>query len=316
MSRFDPEGESMTATNISAPQRTTMTGLEWAMLLLLGLVWGGAFFFGRIAVAEMHPLALVFARVAIAAGALHIYLLWRGPSFRTALPLALPFFVLAVLNNVIPFSLIFTGQRELGAGLASIINATTPFWTVIAANILTADEKLSANKLAGIALGVAGTGLLVGPSALAGLGGPLWPKIAVLCATLSYAFAAIFARRFKAVPATIVATGQLTGSTFLMAPVVLLFSGPETLFASGVQTWSAVLALGLLSTAFAYILYFRLIASAGATNASLVTLVVPASAILLGVLFLGERLGGLELAGLALIAFGLVTIDGRLFKRR
>lgn len=299
-----------------ARSRTAMTGTEWAMLMGLGLVWGGAFFFGRIAVVQMHPLVLVFARVAIAAAALHLYLLWRGPSFRQVLPLALPFFILALLNNVVPFSLIFTGQRELGAGLASIINATTPFWTVIAANLLTADEKLSWNKLVGIMLGIAGTGILVGPSALAGLGGPLWPKLAVLGATLSYAFAVIFAKRFKAVPAALVATGQLTGSTILMTPVILFITGPETLVTSGADIWVAVLALGIVSTAFAYILYFRLIASAGATNASLVTLVVPASAILLGVLFLGESLRGFEIGGLALIAFGLITIDGRVFQRR
>ncbi len=293
-----------------------MSGLEWATLLLLGFVWGGAFFLGRIAVAEMHPLALVFARVAIAAAVLQLYLFMRGPSIRAARPYVLPFAVLALLNNIIPFSLIFTGQRELGAGLASIINATTPFWTVIAAAMLTSDEKLSANKIAGIALGIAGTGLLVGPSALTGLGGPLWPKLAVLGATLSYAFAAIFAKRFKAVPATIVATGQLTASTILMVPVVLFVSGPQTLLASGLDTWTAVVALGTVSTAFAYILYFRLIASAGATNASLVTLVVPASAILLGVLFLGENLDRSEIMGLALIALGLITIDGRMFKRR
>ncbi len=248
--------------------------------------------------------------------ALQLYLGWRGPSFRLAFPHAGLFFLLALANNVVPFSLIFAGQTELGAGLASVLNATTPFWTLILANALTSDEKLSWNKLAGIALGIAGTAVMIGPGLLAGLGGPVWAKFALIGASLSYAVALMFARRFKGVPSPIVATGQLTASTVIMIPVVLIAYGPAGLFSASPPVWAAVLALALLSTAFAYILYFNLVASAGATNASLVTLIVPASAILLGFLFLGERLELFEIGGMALIAFGLVTIDGRLFGRR
>jgi len=292
-----------------------MSLVNWAQLLLLGAIWGGSFFFARIAVAEMHPLTLVLFRVAIAAVALHVYLAVRGPSFRQALPLAGSFFILSILNNVIPFSLIFAGQTAMGAGLASVLNATTPFWTILIANVVTGDEKLSRNKVFGILLGIAGTAVMVGPGILAGLGGPVWPKFALIGASLSYAFAIIFAKRFKGVPPVLVAAGQLTASTIVMLPVVLAWSGPSGVFAASQHVWAAVFSLALLSTAFAYILYFRLIGSAGATNASLVTLVVPVSAILLGFLFLGEHLESFELAGVALIAIGLVTIDGRLFRR-
>ena len=298
------------------PRQGAMSLTNWGLLLLLGAIWGGSFFFARIAVAELHPIALVLLRVAIAAAALQIYLAAKGPSFAQALPRAGSFFVLAILNNVIPFSLIFTGQTELGAGLAAVLNATTPFWTILVANQLTRDEKLSWNKVAGILLGVAGTCVMVGPGVLAGLGGPVWAKLALIGASLSYALAAIFSRRFKALPPVLTATGQLTASTVIMLPVALLWLGPDRLLPASEGVWAAVLGLALVSTAIGYSLFFRLIASAGATNTSLVTLVVPVSAILLGTVFLGERLESFELLGMALIALGLVTIDGRLLSRR
>lgn len=301
----------------STANRPTLTPAVWGMLILLGVIWGGSFFFARIAVAEIDPIVLVLERVAIAAIALQLYLLAAGPSFATALPHAGRFFALALLNNVIPFSLIFAGQTQMGAGLASVLNATTPMWTLIVASLLTADEKLSWNKVAGIIFGIAGTAVMIGPGLLAGLGGPVWAKFALIGASLSYAFALVFARRqFSRVPSEIVATGQLTASTIIMIPVVLLAYGPSSLLAGSAQVWTAVMALALLSTAFAYILYFRIIAAAGATNASLVTLIVPVSAMLLGVLFLGERLETFEVVGMVLIGLGLVTIDGRLFVRR
>ena len=284
----------MTAVSPPANGQRSMSLTNWAQLLLLGAIWGGSFFFARIAVAEIHPLSLVLFRVAIAAAALHIYLAARGPSFRQALPMAASFFLLAVLNNVVPFSLIFAGQTAMGAGLASVLNSTTPFWTIVIANAVTRDEKLSWNKVVGILLGIAGTAVMVGPGLLAGLGGPVWPKFAMIGASLSYAFAVIFAKRFKALPPVLVAAGQLTASTIIMLPVVLAWSGTEGLFSASLPVWTAVFALALLSTAFAYILYFSLIGSAGATNASLVTLIVPVSAILLGFLFLGEHLAVLR----------------------
>lgn len=295
----------------------SLSAATWGMLLLLGAIWGGSFFFARIAVAEIPPVVLVLHRVLIAALALHIYLAIAGPSFRTVLPYAGRFFALALLNNVIPFSLIFAGQTQMGAGLASVLNATTPFWTLVIANIMTADEKLTANKLAGIGLGIAGTAVMVGPGVVAGLGGPVWAKFALIGASLSYALALILARaKFAGFAPPIVATGQLTASTLIMLPVVLIAYGPSSLTVGSPPVWAAVVALALLSTAFAYILYFRIVATAGATNASLVTLIVPVSAMLLGVTFLGERLELFELAGMALIGAGLVVIDGRIFRRR
>lgn len=285
------------------------------MLLLLGLIWGASFFFARIAVREVPPLMLVLLRVVIAATALHLYLLakvdwakFRGQPFA-------PFILLGLLNNAIPFSLLFIGQTELGAGLAAILNALVPFWTVTAANFITADEKFTANKVAGILLGVAGAAVIIGPSALTGLGAPPWAKLAVISAGVSYAFASIYAKRFKSVPPIVTAAGQLTASSLIMLPAALLAHGFWSPSSVTPPVWLAVIALALASTALAYIIFFKIIAAAGATVVSLVTLLVPVSAILLGTVFLGESLSLEEIAGMALIGLGLAVIDGRLARR-
>lgn len=302
-------------SNQTNPGQRAMSAGDWGLLLLLGAIWGGSFFFARIAVSEIPPLTLVLFRVAIAGAALHLFLLVRGPSFATALPHWRNFVALGVLNNAIPFSLIFAGQTALGAGVASVLNATTPFWTIILANAVTTDEKLSWNKVAGVLFGIAGTAVMIGPGLVAGLGGPVWAKLALIAASVSYALALILAKRFKGVPPVIVATGQLTVSTVVMIPIALAVSGLAGFVGTSGHVWAAVLALALLSTAFAYLLYFTIIARAGATNASLVTLIVPVSAILLGAIFLGERLELFEFAGIVLIAAGLITIDGRMLFR-
>lgn len=305
----------MSEATASPPVRRAMNAKDWGMLALLGAIWGGSFFFARVAVAEIPPLTLVLFRVGIAALVLHLYLAVAGPSFRLAFSMAGSFFVLAIFNNIVPFTLMFAGQTELGAGAASILNATTPFWTMILANLLTDDEKLSWNKVVGIGFGMAGTAVMIGPGVLTDAGAPAWAKFALVGMALSYALAVIYARSFRALPPQVVATGQLTASTIIMIPVVLLWQGTEGLFSASPPVWAAVLGLAVLATSFGYILFFSLIRSAGATNASLVTLLVPVSAILLGALFLGERLEMFEMAGMGLIALGLLTIDGRVFGR-
>ncbi|UXN58261.1 DMT family transporter [Phyllobacterium zundukense] len=299
---------------MATPSRP-MSASDWGQLLLLGFLWGGSFFFARIAVAEILPLALVLYRVSIAAMVLHLWLRLRGISFAPVLAKPGSFLWLALLNNVIPFSLIFTGQTEIGAGLASVFYATTPLWTILVANLLTVDEKLSATKLAGVGLGIAGAAVMIGPGLLSNLGGPVWAKFAIIGAAISYAFAVVYAKRFKGVSPTVIATGQLTVATILMVPIVFLLHGPTEIITSSVPIWMAVLALAVFTTAFAFILYFNLIASAGATNASLVTLLVPVSAIILSAVFLGERLEPFEFAGMALIMASLIVIDGRIFRR-
>jgi drug/metabolite transporter (DMT)-like permease len=300
----------------SPPVSRAISQRAWIMLLVLGAIWGGAFFFARIAVQEIPPLALVLLRVALAATVMHLVLLPMRISFAQVLPHWPAFLGLAMLNNVIPFSLMFAGQTEIGAGLASVLNATTPFWTMLLANALLPDEKLTAQRAAGIVLGIAGTAVMVGPGLIGGLGGPVWAKFALLGTALSYGFAGIYTRRVITLRPELMATGQLTASTAIMLPVVLLTQDPGFFATASGTAWGAVLGLAVIATALAYLIFFRLLAEAGATNTSLVTLIVPVSAILLGTLFLGERLESFELAGMGLIGLGLLVIDGRLLRRR
>ena len=298
------------------PIRHAMSGRDWSMLLLLGAMWGGSYFFGRVAVMEIHPLTLVFLRVAIAGLALHLYLAATGQLTREAFGLSSGIYAIALLNNIFPFTLTFVGQTELGAGAAAIINATTPFWTMILANLLTADEKLTGRKVVGIILGVSGAAIMIGPGVILNAGAPLWAKLALVGTALSYACGAIYARRLRHIPPQTLVTGQLTASTVVMLPVILLWTGSGGMFDASATVWAAVVALAVVSTSFGFILYFSLIRTAGATNASLVTLIVPVSAILLGALFLGERLEPFEFIGMGLIALGLLIVDGRFIPRR
>jgi drug/metabolite transporter (DMT)-like permease len=294
---------------------TGMNALTWSLLLLLGLIWGGSFFFARIAVHEVPPFTLVFLRLAIAAIALHLYIAGRLDIYRLMRSHWRQFLLLGLINNAVPHALIFLGETEIGAGLASVLNATTPIWTVIIAHYLTQDEKPTTAKLLGCLVGLAGTMVLVGPAMMVANGVPLWALLVPILAAVSYGFAAIYAKRFKGIPAPVIAAGQLTGSSLIMLPVSLIADRPWTLAVPPLGSIAAIVALALVSTAFAYILYFRIMALAGATNASLVTLLVPPGAILLGAVFLGERLNATDIAGMLLIAAGLLILDGRLYAR-
>lgn len=286
------------------------------MLGLLAFIWGGSFLFARIAVLEVPPLTLVLARTLIGALALHLYLVLRHDRLRLQGNRWLAFTGMGILNNIIPFSLIFYGQQEIGAGLASIINAMTPIWTLLIAHQFTSDERLSKKKLFGILLGFLGVAVLIGPGALSGLTANTTAQLAVLGATISYGCAGVFGRRFASVQPVQTATGQLTFSALIMLPIAAYTDAFWTLSFPSPSASLSILCLALLCTAFAYILYFRILASSGAVNVSLVTLLVPVSAILLGAVILQEQLTTLQFGGMVLILLGLLVIDGRLFHRR
>lgn len=292
----------------------TLNLVAWALLVLLGLIWGGSFFFARIAVQHIPPFTLVLLRLSLAALALHIYLRGRFDVYGLLKTHWKSFLLLGLINNALPHSLLFIGQIHLSAGLASILNATTPIWTVLIANQTTSDERLTSAKLFGCLIGLAGTAVLIGPAAFAKSDIPLWALLFPIGASISYGFAAVFGRRFRALPSPVTAAGQLTASSILMLPVSLIIDQPWTLPVPPTSTILSVLALALLCTAFGYILFFRIITLAGATNVTLVTLLVPPSAILLGAVFLQERLAANAMIGMALIAFGLIILDGRTIK--
>jgi len=226
--------------------------------------------------------------------------------------------LLALLNNALPFILFAWAQRTIPSGLASILNATTPIWGVIVAHIFTHDERMSPNRIAGVLLGFAGVAVMIGADLLGQIGTNVLAQIACLGSTLSYALAGVYGRRFRGLGVTPVgvATGSLTAAAGLLLPLVLLFEPPWIASAPTAQAWAALIGLAFFCTALAYILYFRLLASAGATNSLLVTFLIPVTAIMLGTFLLGEQLAPRHFAGMALIGCGLAAIDGRLFRRR
>jgi drug/metabolite transporter (DMT)-like permease len=307
-----------------------MKNADWLRLIALSLLWGGTHMLASVALkgwppgsgGGVDPLTLVFLRVALAALALAAFCRLVGEAMPSGRPAWRAFFGMGLLNNVIPFSLIFWGQSQmpasLAAGLASILNATTPLFTVIVAHVLTPDEKATPLKAAGVLLGLAGVAMMVGADAAAGFGVGAAGQVACLLAALTYAFSSIYGRRFKTMGISPLQTalGQLTASSLMMAPIVLLLSPPWAAPWPGAPALLSITAMAIFSTALAYILFFQILGSAGATNLMLVTFLIPASAILLGVLVLGEALQAHHLVGLACIAGGLAAIDGRLLRRR
>jgi drug/metabolite transporter (DMT)-like permease len=289
----------------------SMSTLAWALLLFLAFIWGGSFVFAKVAVAEIPPFTLVLLRVGLAATTLWVVCLATGVAMPRALKNWGAYAVMGLLNNVIAFSLIFTGQQEIGASLASILNGSMPFFTVLLAGLLLTDEKFSTRKIIGIAIGFFGVVLIIGPRHLLGLGDHLLSELMLIGAAISYAFASVWGRRFAGQIPLATATGQLTMSTLMMIPIASLVDQPWTLPMPSVATMASVIALAVICTAFAYVLFFRILDMAGATNVSLVTMLVPVSATLIAVPLLGERLEVLTILGFAVITLGLMVLDGR-----
>jgi len=287
-----------------------MTGRDWALLVLLSLLWGGSFYFSEIALAAFGPLTVVLGRVGFGALTLLAWLYLSGGRLPTDPRLWGAFLVMGVINNAIPFSLIVWGQVTIDSGLASILNATTPLFVVVLAHVVTRDERLTRARLAGVLLGVAGVAVLIGPAALRQIGDGVLGQLAVLGAAFSYACAGLFGRRFRALPPLVAATGMVTCSAVVLAPIALLVEAPWRARPEAASV-GAVLGLAVLCTAAAYWLYFRILRAAGATNLLLVTFLIPVSAVLLGALLLGERLAWTAFAGMALIFAGLAAVDGR-----
>jgi drug/metabolite transporter (DMT)-like permease len=299
---------------MAATQRA-MTAREWGLLALLSLLWGGSFFFIGVAVKELPPLTLAALRVGLAA-----VILWVTAPLTGAAPprngkAVAALALLGLGNNALPFALIAWGQTHLAAGLASILNAATPLFAVLIAHVFTTEEKLSRFKIIGTAAGMAGVAWVIGPDLLWGQAKVnAWAEGAVLLAALSYAASAVFARRVRALglgPID-VATGQATAGAIYLVPLALFVDAPWTLPVPSPAAVASVFAIAALCTALAYVVYFRILSGAGATNVLLVTLLAPATSVVLGALFLHERLLARQLLGFALIAIGLAFIDGRL----
>jgi drug/metabolite transporter (DMT)-like permease len=301
---------------MNAPINRTMTAAEWGLLLFLSVLWGGSFFFNAIAVAAVPPFTVVAARVVIGAAFLYLALRATGGRLPTDGRSWRAFAVMGILNNVVPFSLIVWGQSHIASGLASILNATTPIFTVLVAHWLTHDERMTPARVAGVIIGFAGVVVMIGLDAVIHAGEDLIAELAVLGASVAYAFSVVYGRRFSrsGLQPLATATGQITASAVMMVPIALVIDQPWSLPAPGLPAIAALCGLGIIATALAYIIYYRILATAGSVNLMLVTLLIPVTAVLLGTVFLGERLSWNHAIGMAAIAAGLALIDGRVLR--
>jgi len=286
---------------------------DWSLLGVLSVLWGGSFFFNALALKQLPPLTLVLLRVALAA----LILLPLVRAYRIDFPKGFagwkPFVAVAFFNNVLPFSLIVMGQTFIASGLASVLNATTPLFTVVVMAVAD-EERLFARRVAGVIAGLIGVIILRGGVGLDAAGQGVGVLLC-LAAAASYGVAALLARRQLAdSPPLATATFQLLSSSAMMIFVAGFFDRPWTLPMPGITTWLAVLGLAALSTALAYIVFFQILRRSGATNVMLVTLLIPVTAILLGYLVLGERISLREIAGALVIGSALLVIDGRVLK--
>ncbi|MEM6446830.1 MAG: DMT family transporter [Cyanobacteria bacterium P01_D01_bin.123] len=289
-----------------------MRWTEWLLLCVLSVLWGGSFFFNAIAVRELSPLTLLWGRTTLAAMALLVWVYVSGKQMPRSPQIWRSFIVMGVFNNAIPFSLIAWGQTSIDSGLAAILNATTPVFGVILAHFCTRDERLTRSRALGVSLSLLGVVVLMGSSVLRGLDVRNLGQLAVLTAACSYAIASLYGRRFQAFPPAVTAAGMLTCTATFSLPLVMFLDRPWTLNPA-LATLGAVAGLALIGTALSYLIFFRLLATAGATNAMLVTFLIPVSALFLGAILLEERIQITELAGMALIFAGLAAIDGRIF---
>ncbi|ETX16457.1 multidrug transporter [Roseivivax halodurans JCM 10272] len=291
--------------------QTHIPARAWAALLLLAFIWGGSFLAIRTALDEIAPLASVLYRVAPAAAALWFYVLLRRLPMPRGRGAWGAFLLMGLLNNAIPFSLMAWGQLHITTGLTSILNAGTAVWGVLFASLVFADERLTGRKAVGVALGFAGVATAIGWGALLSFDIRSLAQLAVIGGTLSYAVAGAWGRaRLRVFPPEVAAAGMLTGATLLIAPLTFALEGPPPLDLAP-RTLAAIAYYAIVATACAYLLYYRILAIAGSGNLMLVTLMIPPVAITLGALVRGEELHPSALAGFALLALGLVVIDGR-----
>lgn len=287
---------------------------DWLRLAALSVLWGGSFFFVGVAVSELPPLTIVFIRVALAA-VLLLPLIWV---YRLTVPKTLtgwrPFIVMALLNNVIPFSLLVGGQTMIASGLASVINAMTPVFTVL---VLAAfgEERLIPRRIAGVLLGLIGVVVLRGVDMQFDSNQSLGILLC-LGATVVFGFSALWAKReMGGVQPIAAATFQLICSGVMMFVLCMVVDRPWQLPMPSVTTWLALLGLAALSTSLAFILFFQIIRGSGAGNVMLVTLLVPVTAIMLGYFVLDEVVTPREIVGAIIIASGLLIMDGRVLAR-
>jgi drug/metabolite transporter (DMT)-like permease len=296
-------------------EQKSISARAWISLAALGAIWGASFVSIRVALDEIGPLTAVAHRTFWA-----MLVLWFAVwVMRIPIPRSpriwVAFLVMGLLNNVIPFGLMAWGQLHIESGLTSILNATTAIFGVVLAAAFFADERLSLRKGIGVLVGFGGVATAIGLENLRSFDLRSLAQIAVLCGTLSYALAGVWARKhLGGLRPQVAAAGMLTGSTLITLPLALAFEGPVR-YDLQPDTFVAIGYYALIATAGAYLLYYHVLGLAGSGNLMLVTLLIPPVAIVLGALLLGESLSPNAYAGFAILALGLAILDGRLTTR-
>ncbi len=300
----------------SPPGRTslTVTSSDWLLLASLGLLWGGSYFFAKIAVEDIGPLTVVFGRVPLAAIILSVPIWLRHLPIPRTWPEWKPLLVMGALNSAVPYTLIFWGETRIASGLAAILTATVPIFTVIVAHYWTVDERITPARAAGIGLGLAGVIVIMQNDLGSITRGSGLAKLAVVGAAVSYAISGVYGRRLSGRPPLVLAWGQMCAATIFLLPMVVFVDRPWSTATWHLDAVMSVIALAVLSTSLAYLIFFRLLAQVGATNTSLVTFLIPISSLLLGGIFLNEVLGLNQVIGMVLIGCGMLVIDGRLWR--
>ena len=290
-------------TASAPPNRVT----EIALLLGLAALWGGSYTFIKLGVETIPPLTLIAARTLIAGLILLAAIRWRGLRLPRDLLAWRRFLTQALLNSVVPFTLIAWAERSVDAGLATILSSTSPIFVVLLSCFSASAERLPGLRLAGIAAGLAGTVLIVGAQAMTGFGEQLWAQLALVAASICYGGAALFGRSFKGLDPIMPAAGSLLCGALVLLPLSLMLDRPWTLSPSA-QSIQALIALSLVSTALAFVIYFRLIARLGAVATTSVAYLRVPTGVLIGMVFLGEALAPTAWAGLGLVIVGVMAM--------
>ncbi|NDD48754.1 MAG: DMT family transporter [Alphaproteobacteria bacterium] len=292
-----------------------MNLFDWTRLIILSLLWGGSYTWIELALIELDPMMIVFYRVLLSSIFLILICKVLSLTFKIEKKIFIFLFFMSLTNNVIPFNLIAWGQQEITASVGSILNATTPLFTVIIANYWPNGEKATLNRIFGVIIGFCGVILLMGLS-IHDIDNSIIGQSAILLAAISYAISALIGKEIKKIHPAISATYMLSISSVILLPIVL-FSGNELLPQASKQSMIAILGLAIFSTSIAYLIFYKLIENIG-SNVMLVTLLMPVSAILLSIIILNETINTTQTIGLILILTGLILVDGRalnFFKR-
>ncbi|TAL56813.1 EamA family transporter [Pandoraea sp.] len=289
------------------PPHDARAGADLLLLLLLSTLWGASYTFIRIAVATIPPFTLMAARTLIAGTVLLVWMRCRGVAMPREAAVWRRFFIQALLNSVVPFTLIAWAERSVDAGLATILNSTSPVFAFAGTWLVTRHEAVSPRKLFGVAAGLAGIACVVGGSALSGLGRQLMPQLAIVAATVCYAGAAIYGRNFKGLPAVAPAAGSLVTAVALLTPLSLAIDHPWTLHPCA-RSCLALLALSVCSTALAFVIYFRLVKTLGSVGTTAQAYLRVPIGVAISVVFLGESLASSAWLGLACTVAGVAAM--------